>query len=192
MKKKLLIAALLVIAVSILAVGTAAYNSSRAYTHSVITSGGVSIELQETMLGSDGKTEVAYKDPGKLVPGQHFSKIVRVKNLDAEAFVRVKVELVATKDNEVLDTALLTLDYDTENWTLKDGWYYYNKPLAAKEAAAGQVTTALFEEVALAGENMKNTWQGAAVSIKVTPQAVQKANNGENPLTAPGWSEFKS
>ena len=184
MKKKLLLIACLVIAVSILAAGTVAYVTSRVTTHNVITSGGVTIELQETM--SDGKGgEIAYKNPaGALVPGQTVSKIVRVENKEADAFVRVKVELVVEKTDGTSQTEPLVIDYDTTNWKLVDGWYYYHKALAKD-----QVTEPLFRSVFLTGEKMDNDWQGAAINIKVTAQGVQAANNGNVAAEAPGWSE---
>lgn len=182
MKKKLLIAALLVIAVSILAVGTAAYNSFRVYTHSVITSGGVKIQLSETMLNDKG-SEVAYKDPDTLVPGQSVSKIVRVTNLEKDAFVRVKVELVGQLSDGTTQTVPLTFDYNKDQWKEVNGWYYYHTAMKKD-----QVTEPLFKTVTLSGEKMDKTWKGAKIEIKVTAQGLQTANNGTDPVKASGWS----
>lgn len=183
MKKKLLIAALLVIAISILAVGTAAYYTNRVHTHSVITSGGVKIQLSETMLNEKG-SEVAYKDPDLLVPGQSVSKIVRVTNLEKDAFVRVKVELVGKLANGTTKTVPLTIDYNDAKWVkAADGWYYYKQGLKT-----GEITEPLFKTVTLSGADMDNSWQGAKIEIKVTAQGLQTANNGTDPVKASGWS----
>lgn len=193
MKKKILAAAALVIVLAILAVGTAAYSTNRIVVHNVITTGGVTIELLENMLDADGKTEIPYKNPeGTLVPGQSVSKIVRVKNLDEEAFIRVKVETTITGLKEGTDPdfggTVYTGNekneaYNTDAWKLgTDGWYYYQKALAADET-----TEPLFDEVVLVGKDMGNGYQGATISMEVKAEAVQTANNGTDPMKAEGW-----
>ena len=64
----------------------------------------------------------------------------------------------------------------------KDGWYYYNKPLAN-----GETTDPLFKGVTLAGREMDNKYQNKDVVVSVSAQAGQTANNGESVLAATGW-----
>ena len=184
MKKKILLAAILVICLSILATGTLAYFTADGTARNVITSGFVDIELIEKHIGEDG-TEVDF--PGEIsgvMPGCSVSKIVSVKNTDAESWIRVKVETKITgADGKALPTDVVSYDVDTTKWQLKDGYYYYLKPVST-----GASTDILFDEVAFAG-SMGNEYQNCKTEIIISAQAVQTANNGATVAEAAGWPE---
>ena len=84
MKKRLVIVALLVIGIAILSAGTIAYFTSQDTAHNVITSGGVKITLDEWM-DEVGGTPYPAK-PVEVMPGTSVTKIVTVKNQDADAW----------------------------------------------------------------------------------------------------------
>ena len=185
-KKKLFAMMALVIVIAILGTGTLAYFTTRALVHNVITTGGVNIELEETMLNDKGQ-EIPFVDQTGAMPGQEISKIVRVQNDDADAYVRVKVDIAVEKGTATVPVGnAIGIAYNSADWTYADGWYYYNKILPG-----GQKTTPLFEKVDLSGENMGNEYQNSKIHVNVYAQAVQAANNaipdGGNVTDVKGW-----
>ena len=183
-KKKLFVMMALVIVIAVLGTGTLAYFTTKAVVHNVITTGGVGITLEETMRDENGD-EIPYENPDGVMPGDPVSKIVRVKNDDADAWIRVRVDMrVETPRDEMDPGEDIILDYNAEDWTYHEGWYYYNEILPS-----GQRTTPLFEEVSLSGEGMGNEYQNSTIYIDVKAQAVQSANNGTSVLTATGWPD---
>lgn len=186
-KKKLFAMMALVIVLAILGTGTLAYFTTRALVHNVITTGGVNIELEETMLNDKGQ-EIPFVDQTGVMPGQEISKIVRVTNKDAEAWIRIQV--VETIDEKADSENVIRINYNLgtapTQWTEKDGWYYYNKPLAN-----GETTEPLFKGVTLAGREMDNKYQNKDIVVSVSAQAVQAANNaipdGGNVTDVKGW-----
>ena len=172
-KKKLYAMMALVIVISILGTGTLAYFTTRAVVHNVITSSGVKIELVETMLDDEGE-EIPFENQDGIMPGQEVSKIVRVTNRDAKAWVRVRVtETINDRpDRENLITMNCNLGKAPTQWTQKGEWFYYNKPLEN-----GETTEPLFKGVTLAGKEMGNQYENATIDIVVEAEAIQYANN---------------
>ena len=189
MKKKLLLLASVAICAAILASGTLAYFTSEDQVHNVITTDAVDIEIEEWQdeIGNpypDEKIEV--------MPGVTVSKIATIKNLEAEAYIRAKFEVVITRaDKTVMElspetlASIITLTMNGEDWLRKDGdseWWYYNAP-----GKTGESTEAFFTEVVFDGPNMTNEYQNCTVEVIVKAQGVQTANNGESALEAAGW-----
>ena len=77
--------------------------------------------------------------------------------------------------------SLIDLNYNNEDWTAKDGYWYYNTPVAP-----GGVTEPLFTTVAF-DISMGNQYQNSTAEIDVSAQAVQTANNGTASTDAQGW-----
>ena len=75
------------------------------------------------------------------------------------------------------------MDINTEKWTEKDGWYYYNEKLAP-----GEATEPLFTEVSFAAE-MDNVYQESKLKLDIMANGTQTAHNGETVLQAAGWPE---
>ena len=185
MKKKVAAGAVLAICLSVLIYTTIAYFNTADTARNVITSGNIKIELQETALVND--TEIPFKesqDVYNVMPGQEVSKIVRVENTGSNpAYIRISVDKAIQLAESVQgnpDTDLISIDYDS-SWTLKDGYYYYNKPLAA-----GNTTEPLFRNVTF-DSDMGNMYQNSQAVIKVSAQATQVKNNGDNAIDAKGW-----
>lgn len=188
MKKKLIAAALLVIGIAILSAGTIAYFTSATTAHNVITSGGVDIVLEEW----DENGETYPTAPVAVMPGKTVTKVVTVKNEDADAYVRAQFHIsVFNADGEKIDPKELPnlkkaiVIESGEKWELgSDGWYYYREPLEVED-----VTAPLFSEVVFDGPNMTNEYQNCTVTVDVIAQAVQVANNGDSAMEAKGWPE---
>ncbi len=183
MKKKLLILSVLVICIATLAGGTIAYFTSEGRAHNVITTGGVEIELHEW---ADAEHKVPFKDVSGVMPGAVVTKIVEVKNTgSAPAWVRVSVDKnVRLANGEVSpNDRFVELNINEDDWTLRDGYYYYNTALAAGATTDPLFTTVTFDVA------MNNAYQNSTATVNVYAQAVQTANNGETALTAGGWPE---
>ncbi|MBQ1310806.1 MAG: hypothetical protein IIY55_03070, partial [Blautia sp.] len=145
----------------------AAFQDSLTVTNHLRT-GDVNIRLTEHMV-RDGK-EQDYTDPETLLPGTRLSKIVRVENLAASCYVRMKVEFESDRKEieNLKDADLLGLSGD---WKKAGEYYYYTKPLGVSknvdfisglqipsewtEEHAGQKIRLLFHADAIQSENMK-------------------------------------
>lgn len=185
MKKKVLAVSLIVALIAVLALGTAAYFTADGTATNVITAGSVKIKLHETTVREEGAEPVPFEDVSGVMPGSVVSKIVTVENTGSgAAWVRISVTkaiaLAEGLEGET-DLGLVALDIDTEHWTERDGYYYYNAPLAA-----GETTEPLFTSVTFA-RSMGNLYQGSTATVSVLAQATQCANNGETALEAAGW-----
>ncbi len=188
MKKKIFLCALIAILFAIAASGTLAYFTYEDSATNVITAGRLEIELQEWTKNPDGSLS-EFADVGEVVPGATVSKIVQVKNTGGHtAWVRIAVRksitLAEGREGQA-DLSLVQLDLNTEKWTEKDGFYYYNVPLQP-----GEVTEPLFTEVTFA-ENMGNLYQESSAVISVVAQATQTTHNGQTVFEAAGWPALK-
>lgn len=189
MKKKLLLLASVAICAAILASGTLAYFTAEDEVHNVITSGAVDIQIEEWQ---DKIGNPYPDDPIDVMPGVTVSKITTIKNLEADAYIRAKFEVVITRaDGSVMElspetlASIITLTMNGEDWLRKDGdgvWWYYDAPVAP-----GASTEPFFTEVVFDGPNMTNEYQNCTVEVIVKAQAVQTANNGASALEAAGW-----
>lgn len=192
MKKKILFLAATAICVAILASGTLAYFTAEDQVHNVITSGAVDIQIEEWQKTDEGLVPYPEEDPIEVMPGVTVSKIATIKNMEAEAYIRAKLEVVITgADGSVMELSpktlagIITLAMNGEDWLRKDGdgeWWYY-----ADAVAAGSSTEAFFTEVVFDGPNMSNEYQNCTVQVTVKAQGVQTANNGGSALEAAGW-----
>ena len=191
MKKKVFAISALLVALAILATGTLAYYSAKAVAHNVITTDSVGITIEEFQ-SEDGTLKPYPEEPIEVMPGVEVSKIVTVKNEEAQSWIRACVEIVVTDANGkkmVLTDAeqekIITLDMNEEYWLRKSGdgkWWYYKEPVNT-----GASTQALFTTVEFDGPAMGNEYQGSTFEIHIAGQAVQTANNESTVLTAKGW-----
>lgn len=171
MKKKWTIAAVLVLVVALLAVGTWAYFSAVGRADNVITMGSVKLALHDEDGAGQPFTTVS------AMPGSVVNKVVYVENVGTGAFyTRVKItpEIInAANESVPLDPSerLLVLDLNDTDWIAGADGYYYYKGALDPEAA----TTNLFSRVTFSTK-MGNEYQNATVHIYVTAEAVQTAN----------------
>lgn len=180
MKRKLLILSVLAICIATLTTGTLAFFTSEGKAHNVITTGGVEIAVQEW---ADESRETPFRDLEGIMPSMSATKIAEIKNIGASAaWVRVKVEKnIQLQGNGTPDANLVKLDLNTTDWTAQDGYYYYNKPLQPNAVTKPIFTAVTFDA------SMGNEYQHAKVSVDVSAQAVQTANNGDAAMAAQGW-----
>ena len=192
MKKKLLFLGVAVICAATAVSGTLAYFTAEDQVHNVITSGAVDIEIEEWQKTDEGLVPYPQDAPIEVMPGVTVSKIVTIKNMKEEAYIRAKFEVVITRaDGSVMELApetladIITLTMNGEDWVRKDGdsqWWYY------VDAVSGGISTeAFFTKVVFDGPNMTNEYQNCTVEVIVKAQGVQTANNGSSVLDAAGW-----
>lgn len=186
MKRKLTFIAFAVICLSLLSYGTLAFFTTVGTAHNVVATGGVGIDLLEW--ADSGKT-VSFPGGGMAVmPGVRVIKIAEVKNIgEAAAYIRMRVRTTVTlRDGAPGDPAPVSLDIDTENWTERDGFYYYNRNLAP-----GETTPPLFTTVTFDADKMGDMYQDGTAKVGLVACAVQSVNNGESVFEAAGWPEIK-
>lgn len=214
MKRKIALLALLAMFAAIAASGTIAYFTSETTAHNVITSGGIGIEIRETMKNPEqGEGEPEYVDfvnQVGIMPGTAVSKIVKVENQEEESWIRVWVNTAISEPGDPITNptikclplefefdgemqSVLEIDFNKEDWELgEDGYWYHKMPVAAPTVENGEKvfasTAPLFTEVKF-NKNTGNEYQGCVVIIDVIAEAVQTANNGSTVFEAAGWTE---
>lgn len=190
MKKRIVALAVSAICLATVASSTLAYFTDEQHVHNILTSGGISIQVVETMQG-EGDAMVEFPKEGLrgIMPGTVVSKTVQIQNTGAnEAWIRVKVDssiIDADGKNLALNlqdgTEVITYDV-LDGWQPgTDGYFYYEKPVPIQ-----MLTTPLFETVRFAPK-MGNEYQNCTANIVISAQAVQTANNGDTVMDASGW-----
>ena len=196
MKKKILVLALAVVFVSLLALGSAAYFTVEGRATNIITTGTVSLSLDEhleegkwTEVKDSNAVTVAWQLNDRVMPGMTVAKKPTLKNDGTQPFfLRAKVQVTVTNRGEYLPSSVVLLQQMPSGWTEQaDGWLYYTPE--GSDAVAPGAEVVLFDGVKLA-EEAGNQYQNSTVTITVQAQAVQVKNNpGETALTAQGWPQ---
>lgn len=180
-KSRLAVVSLVAIVLTLLTQGTLAYYSVVGQATNVVTSGNITLQINETTdQGTPFPSEGVYITPGDVV-----SKVVTVENICEHPFY-LRVKLVYGINAQELPAAeCFKLNIDTENWVLKDGWYYYTGVLQP-----GEETPHIFSHVEIVGSQVDNSYIGKTLSLSVLAQAVQSENNpiqNGDTTTAAGW-----
>lgn len=190
MKKKILYIAAVIICLSIITGGTLAYYTASDTARNEITAGGVEVQVVQQQL-VNGTLQPCPDQPIQVMPAATVSKIVTVQSNEQAAWVRMNYTLTIYdaegKEMEISAEELekvILIDNDTTNWTMKDGWWYYNAAVKT-----GEMTEPLFEEVVFSGQHMDNKYQLCTLVVDITAQGVQQANNGAEVWEALGWPE---
>lgn len=180
-KRKVILAAVLVICIAIFATGTLAYFTAEETAYNVITTGILSMDLVEETTGGKPWPEGGISG---VMPGTDVDKIPYVKNTGGVDFytrMTVSMKVTGAKGNALSDE-YISLNFNTKDWTEKDGYYYYNGAVEP-----GKETKPLFTKVTF-DKDMPNAYMNAKIEIDVHAQAVQSRNNGNGPLSATGWT----
>ena len=176
--------AAIVCCVAMAAAGSLAYFTAQETAYNVITTASLDMTLHEETAG--GKP---FPEDGVLnvLPDSRVDKIAYIENSgEAEFWCRMRIEK-SIRAAEGVDAELnfdhIALDINSDAWTEKDGYYYYNKPLKP-----GECTEPLLTQVRV-GRELGNEYMNARLVIEVHAQAVQSRNNGTGALEAAGWPE---
>ena len=177
---------LIVCCAALIASGTLAFYNAEEKAKNVMKTGKLDIELKEETDGGEPWPDGGFEN---IMPGMDVTKIVYGVNTGTmDVWLRVILDKSITPAEGVeaeLSFEKITLDINTEDWTEKDGAYYYNKALKPGEKSVPLFTNVHF------GEELGNEYMNATAIIDVTIQAVQASNNGDSALTATGWPEVR-
>lgn len=178
-KIRLLLIAMTAIFMMVLTRPTMAYYTTIGKSTNVVTSGDIQLKIHEkTDDGSDFPTEGV-----RVVPGEIVSKRVTIENVCGHPFyLRVKL-ILSAEDQSLSAEDSLKIDFNAEDWTYVDGFYYYNRALQPRE-----ITPALFTEVEIVGEHVNNAYMNSVLALTLRAYAVQSENNpASSPWEASGW-----
>ena len=180
MKRKILLFCVAALLVALASAGTYSNSVYTKTSTNVITASSVDVTLHEKTASGE-----AYpSEPVVIMPGDVVSKRVTVENTgNNPAFLRIKLT-PGVNDTSLSAADCIHVDINRTDWTLQDGYYYYNKILQP-----GQTTPVLFTQVTFVGDKVTNEYLGKMFSLDVAVQAVQSEHNGNEPLEALGWPE---
>lgn len=154
----------------------AAPDVEKSYLYEVtsqVHTGDVDVELNEYQKDASG-AEVPYDDtaPRQVLPGEKVDKIVKVRNLAQDAYVRLQVTYL---DRDGCSAYLQdeNLDIDEELWQKYGDWWYY-RPAGGQPLARSQEVT--FMTGFQVDRNLGNEVEEGAFEISLTVQAVQAKN----------------
>ena len=200
MRKRLLAAAIALVLLVCAGTGTWAYFTGEGVATNIVKTGAIGVNIVEN---STDTRDGVFIDVSGVMPGVAVSKIIKLENTGSgSAWMRVKLEVTVTlangsavqltsdgniiKYNNGIQTIIfangaseppvsvaVTLDKGIDaNWSVNvDGWCYYLTPVGI-----GDITSAFTESVTL-DSSVGNDYQGCTITITVTAQAVQSANN---------------
>lgn len=178
-KTRIIIVCALICAIAMAATGTLAYFTQMRRAVNVISMARLDMILHdETTGGEDFPSEGI----DGVMPGMSVDKIVYIENNGtSDEYVRISLDKKiwdAEGNANTLNYDHITLNINTSDWTEKDGWYYYNSPLAP-----GEETTKLFTLVSF-GPELGNEYMEARLEIDVNAEATQVEHNGASALEA--------
>lgn len=184
--KKIFISALVVIVLTVMIFNTNAYFfDSFTSDGNRLQAGVLDIQLREMRVNASSGEREPYVGPISVMPGICVSKIVTAYNAGSvPAYVRISVAQRFELTDSAAGTAepdLISWEIDTAKWEERNGYYYYLTPLAP-----GAETEPLFTQIVFP-DRMGNLYEGSLAYVKVTMDAVQSSENGEDVFHASGW-----
>lgn len=189
MKRKLVLTSAVVLILALLAAGTFAYFSKNARATNVITTGTISIKLNDSIAGGTEKENGSGWTLSGVMPGQPVDKAVSITNNGTSpAWLRVKLGIsVKDADGKDLDTTFdrdkQVLTFDLGNgWFYHEGYYYYSASVDENDSTAEffavkKDTDGTRHPTLMLNPQLPNAYQGCTVTVAVQAQAVQVKNN---------------
>ena len=173
MKKRYIAISAAIIAIIVLALGSAAYLSKSGITESTVRSSNLKIELVMMEYKDDVPTEA--EGTVEIMPGDYVHRMATVKNGGKEpAWVRIKIA-----DQEKLEL----IELNEANWREDDGYWYYRSKLDP-----GKTTEPLFYGIRVR-EEAGNEDAGKSITLDIDAEGVQTKHNGSTALEVKGWPE---
>lgn len=181
LRERIVIVALIgVLVLSIIVGSSLAQVQKRGETVNVISSGEITVDLLNIRKDGTNMPEIITC----ILPGDTIDNVVKAKNTcDYDEYIRISLDKIiyeTAEENVVLDSSKGHFLFNEEDWTYKDGYYYYNEVLKA-----GDISPALYDGIYL-DESIDNTYKLAVMDVEISVEAVQSVNNGDA-LTAEGW-----
>lgn len=172
-----------IIVISLVGTNTLANKVIKGETDNKVTSGEISTKLFNVTSDGSLMPEIIFS----LLPGETIDNVVYAKNTcKFPEYVRIKLIPEITDNGEQLSTEHIFFNINSENWTLKDGYYYYNSVL---EPEVNSIP--LYDSIYI-GTEIGNEYKTAEMTVNIELDAVQTANNSESALNATGWMQIVS
>lgn len=169
-----------VLVLSIIVGGSLAQVQRRGETENIISSGEIKVKLLNQKTNGENMPELITH----IVPGDTLDNVVKVANTCAyDEYIRITLDKIiyeTAEESSILDNTKAHFLFNEDDWTYKEGYYYYNKPLKA-----GETSSALYDGIYL-DETINNDYKLAVMDVVITVEAVQSVNNGDI-FTAEGW-----
>lgn len=185
-KKTVILLIIVTILLMLCITGTVAFLAKQVDTDNIITFGNIKMQLIETKT-NDNNEEVEVTD-GETLDITYESELkrkIKIKNLgNSSIYVRVALDTIGTDREGVNFETKDFVDYNInqENWTYKDGWYYYNQQLEPD-----QTTEELDTKIKFDLNEITKKYPKSSFELKINAQAVQAKNNSNQVLEADGW-----
>lgn len=174
--KLLLLAALAVILAVIIVPPVLTYYTATEEIPGVVTSGNIKYIIHNELSSGSAAPEQLI-----VIPGDEVDRRLFVENDGQQPFY-LRVKLVCTLGQQDATGYVEPCAVDS-NWTLVDGYYYYNAVLEP-----GQVTSALFTQLLINGSKVDQTHIGQTLTLRADVEAVQSKNNpADHPWDAAIW-----
>jgi len=177
-------AVMICVLISVAVIATVAYFSTEVTSEgNRITVGGIEVAL----FGDESSSEVITGN-FEAVPGVSVPIDTTAKNVGAfPLYVRAKIKTEIALDeayaeySDEIDPSVVVYEMNTEGWTERDGYYYYNRAISAGEATPNILSAVGFHE------DMDNIYKDSIVTVTVRLEIVQASGNGASALEATGW-----
>lgn len=170
----------LIIAISLVSGSTIAYRTREAKIDNSVYAGNIRVALFN--LNENGLPMAEFGLTGCLPGGTYTNIVYGYNDCNYDEFIRVSVEMTCEdKDGTQLDTSKFHPNYNTEDWTYKDGYWYYNHILTARKESKPLYTSIYFDT------SIGNAYRTATLYVNLHVDAVQSINNGNSALLAEGW-----
>jgi predicted ribosomally synthesized peptide with SipW-like signal peptide len=190
MRKSTMTMAVATLAISLLIVGaTLAWFTSEGEVTNLFATGDVAITLHDLLETEEATGDFPSEGISNVTPGDSYGKQVYVSSQGSiGTYVRVRLTPQWEFENQLanlvnLDTDMVLLNLDTENWVFIGGWYYYKGILQQ-----GDQTTLLLDGLTFSPE-MGNEYANGIYTLEVEAEGIQATNDainsawGVNPLT---------
>ena len=154
-------------------------------TENVITFGSIKMRLIETTTKDGTETPISDGYNEDITNQNNVSRNVRIENIhNHPIYVRLKLNMDFISGNGERSPAgeVATYDYNTGDFTYKDGWWYYNNVLEPNTSTTNLITQITF--------NLGQTTEqlvGSKFNLKIDAQAVQSEHNAEEAINSVGW-----
>lgn len=132
-----------------------------------VNTGAVKIGIEEYTI-SNGK-EILFNedDVQSVVPGQEISLIPKISNMGDACYIRAKISY--SKENESNSTSFTQIGKMSNDWIVKDNYYYYKTIVQNGEKVD------FFKSLKIP-EDMTNEYQGKSIIFNITVEAIQAEN----------------
>ena len=141
------------------------------------STGVVDIELEEFCLNEEGE-ETYWKNPVPVMPGDHVSKIPRIKNMGNDCYIRARIDFQDAPFN------IENIYGMEENWiSAKDGYFYF------RDSVPTGKTADLFQGIIIP-ESLDETYADTSFSIRICAEAVQSRNFEPDYSAEYPWGEI--